>query len=450
MTRARGWRYRAVRAASVAVIIAAAAVLAWAIAGSASDLAKHEYSDFAHFYNAGLATRLGETIYPPTPDLPVPPYLPDGAGYIYPPTAAAGFALLAMLSAGTAAALWLAANSLALVTSLLLAARACLLDLDRPAGITPTLFVAALPVVLLADKLKKSLAYLGTDVLVLSLFAFALAAMRRAPVLAGVLLAGAATIKYTAAAFALYFVVRRCWAALAGFAGGLAMLALAPALVYGWDRNLGYWGVALGGVARLLGADVPRDQGAPIHELAWINSVSVPSAMMRIAATLGLPTGAALLATAFVAAGCVGIAWAIYRRRGLALWRPAGHPRALRPLEWAGVVVVALAFSPQTTTNHATQLAVAMLPAAVLLLPQRDGASTPRWPIVLGLTLAVTGLMLPPGGRQFEDAVHAWRFVGGATWLVLGMYGLVLWGGVRHLLSVESAKPAATLRTVNP
>ena len=131
----------------------------------------------------------------------------------------------------------------------------------------------------------------------------------------------------------------------------------------------------------------------------------------------------------------------IYRRAGLPLLRwPARlqqqqQPwRALIALEWALLIAVALAFSPQTNTRHFLMLTLLAALAAVALVALRRKTA---WRVVLaGTGLLYAGLTLPPG--NYENAAMdlnkvAWQFIGGPSWLILVSAGLLLWGCLRYI-----------------
>jgi len=426
------------------VIVAAGVIaLAWAVGGAVSGVARGQLGDFPHFYNAGLATRLGEDIYATAADQQAlnrardgaRPYADGGGGYIYPPMLAPVFAPLTLLGPTAAGVVWIAISAGLLVGAMVLAARHFARALAAPRDSATLALGVCLPMVLLADKLKKTFAYLQTDMVVLFPLAAAMALLHRRPVLAGVALAFAANIKYTALIFLPWLLLRGRWHAVGGLAGGAAALALAPALVYGWEGNLGYLGVAFGGLGRMLGLDTGSAQAAGIHPLTWINSVSIPSFAGRLAEAAGGGVGLMAGVVALATGGAVAAAWRIERAHGVATWwRPPARTgdRAADALELAGLVVVAAAFSPQSTSRHFIALLLPLAAGAILLRVARRGRGVGDVALYAGVALVVAGLHLPPGGSAFKAALEGWRWVSGAAWLSLAFYASLLWTGLRY------------------
>jgi hypothetical protein len=115
----------------------------------------------------------------------------------------------------------------------------------------------------------------------------------------------------------------------------------------------------------------------------------------------------------------------------------AGAAKQIVTLEWLGVMVLMLVFSPQTGTRHLYLLLPVIL-LGVLLLMTAEGLRQ-RCAAVLALAIGVIGIALPPGPPQPID----FRFVGGGMASVLAMYLIMLNLGLRRVL------PAAVTKT-NP
>lgn len=440
------WRLVALLAACCAVVLWTAGGPLLAVSGLDGE---PRYSDFPHFYNAGVATRLGENIYATAPQqaelnrggLDRPRYVEGGGGYIYPPLLAPLFAALSLLPIGVAAAAWVVLSAVLLVATVWLVGRAALERFGAPTDACAVAFTAAVPLVLMADKIKKTLNFVQTEMVVLFPIAGAAVLLPSRPFVAGVAVAFAAHVKYTALIFVPLLLLRARWRALGGFGAGLIGFALLPALVYGWSRNLEYLGVAFGGLARMVGVDVPGERGAQIHPITWEFSVSVPSAAARLGESVGVGTGLFAPIAAGVGLAGLGLVWWMYRARGAEFWwRPNPGPgsasslghreRALLLIEWAALVVVAACFSPQSTTRHFVALLIPVGVAAALIVRGRVGLGPRMGWLLAGLAVVFAGLHLPPGGSGFEAALDGWRWVGGASWAALGFALALVWTGL--------------------
>ena len=183
-------------------------------------------------------------------------------------------------------------------------------------------------------------------------------------------------------------------------------------------------------------------RAANIHGVAVDFSVSITSALARLPGAAKFPA-LPLALSALVALAALAAAGAIYRRNGVPfLYRPDGQrpdeptTRAVVALEWAGLLTAALVFSPQTNTRHLCLLLFVNALAALLLLRPRDGVK--RWPLLIGTTLLLLGLTLPPGGQDVGEQVGVWSAgplavwhgVGGPCWCALAMFGTMLWVGL--------------------
>jgi hypothetical protein len=123
--------------------------------------------------------------------------------------------------------------------------------------------------------------------------------------------------------------------------------------------------------------------------------------------------------------------------------------RAIVALEWAGLVVAVLAFSPQTNTCHLFNLLLVTTPIAVLCVAARDIGAGSRAVLIAGALIMVGCVTLPPG--HFDDRTAArhvleWKQMGGpCVGIVIGYFAL-LWVGLRYAMSCA---PVA-VRTLPP
>jgi hypothetical protein len=376
--------------------------------------------DFPVFLSAGRSLLAGEPLYTPG----------RGEGYIYGPFPALLFAPLTHLGpAGCAWTLGIANAAMVWLTALL-GARECVRRLGRPPVALLVTLTGLIGLLLTLDKVRSVMSGGQTDMLIVFPLVLALTWKARRPFLCGAALGFAGNIKYISLVFLPYLLWRRQWKAAGATVVSTLVFALAPALVSGWHQNIAQWRVALGGMARLLGANLTDEQAAPIAEVTRSNSISVTSALSRWLVD-GHGRGAAFGATAAIGAAYFCLCWSMYRRnRTPLLIRMPDDPRepALSLVEWSGLLVGLLAFSPQTQGRHFVLLFPLHLAAGVMLLRPRVA----RWPLVLGLLLTQAGLNLPPAGfPSCEHSLEVWRRIGGASWCLLGMYLLFLHTGLR-------------------
>ena len=395
--------------------------------------------DFVHFYEAARAMARGQDLYSS-----------GRGGYIYPPLLAFLYTPFAGLPANAAAVVLLVCNTALMLASGFLAAG----ELARRFGVRAdpwqTAGVALVAALLVADKLKGELQMWQTNLLLLFLFTAALRLLDRRPTLAGAALGVAFNIKYLPIVLLPYLLLRRRWAAAGAFAASAAGFALLPAALTGWDANLRNQAVAYDGILRLVGVPVGPARAANVEGITAAFSVSIPSAFARLAG------GSAVLGLA--AAGLVGLAAAaaaawMYRRNGVPfLYRPDGArpeaqpARALAGVEWAALMTAVLAFSPQTNTRHLSLLLFVLTAAVVLLAFPHRGVA--RWPLLVGTSVLVLGLVLPPGSQEFGErlgalftaSVESWRAIGGPSWCALAMLGTLLWVGLRYARSLAEAR----------
>ena len=366
--------------------------------------------DFEHFFHAAWAMRNGSDLYA------------SGVhGYIYPPLIAFLFMPLTHLSVQDAALFMLLLNvSMALCCAWLAAA-----ETIRRFGIEASrdklILITAVTLLLSAPKLRIEIQMWQTDVPMMLALLLALRFLDSRPQLAGLLLGAAVNIKYLPLVFLPYLLIRRRFVAAAWSVVGIVAFALLPALASGWNVNLQEWLTALSGVARLLGFDVPATaQAAKVDALAIGHSLSITSGVARLLGA-GSSSGQAFAVSGALALALVlALGW-VYRHhnRPILNWPNTVMQRTqpylgMVALEWAALMALALAFSPQTNPRHTSLMLMAFAPLAAMLCVRRGGAST-RW-AALATAILFFGLVLPPNLPQFAPALQWWRDVGGAGW----------------------------------
>ena len=107
-------------------------------------------------------------------------------------------------------------------------------------------------------------------------------------------------------------------------------------------------------------------------------------------------------------------------------------------LEWATLIVMALTFSPQTTSRHMVLMSLVYVVAIAVFWAQNEKQSK----VILMTALALmVGALTLPFGTSASHAIWTWREIGGASWCAL-IFILVL-------VSVGS-RAAAAISLKNP
>ena len=373
--------------------------------------------DFRHFYWAAAAMAHGGDPYTAGEEA--------RHGYIYPPLVAFLYIPYAQWPMAEAKRISVTINILALAAALALAARAAFDWLDVRATAESLGVVLLTGFLLTLDKLRGEVQMLQTNAWVFLGWAVAFSQVRKRPVLAGVALGFACAIKLLVIAMLPYFLLRRQWRAAAGMVGGLAFFMVLPAVWTGWHTNLHYLRCSLSGWLTLFGA-APVGGASSVEPLTSIFSISIPSAFARGFERMGTSLSP-FLAVAAVAIVWLAIVHWLYRRNDLSLGSADLPPRVIA-VEWAVIVGLGLAFSPQTNTRHTVLVAGINLLGVALLFYGRLGRRA--IPIGVGLLVMLACLTLPPGHRVNgvqSEAVRYWHDIGGPSWGILAACTFILW-----------------------
>jgi hypothetical protein len=363
---------------------------------------------------------------------------PDGMSYVYPPLFAVLCKPLTFLRATGGAMVFLFINVACVLASLLIGSRAMMRRLGVPLA-TPAIFAAALLAGILAENdLRGELQAMETDVLIMLMFTLALHWLDDKPLRSGAALAFAMNIKYLTILALPYLLLRRRWKAAGGMVVWTVGFALLPALVLGWKENLRYLHTALGGLLGWVGKSTTAGATAHVHGIADGLSVSVTSAFARALKMHQLPQSYSLPIAAALGLLLLAGAWLLYRRNHFPMWRwpdaiaQQSQPfRGLVALEWAALIIVTLAFSPDTNTRHLSMVALVYTCAAPMLLVRRE--QVPWWPLFLGTLIAFVGLIMPVKALVSLSVLRfyfKWSF---CSWSLLVMYALLLWTGLRYI-----------------
>lgn len=410
-------------------------IWAWVLLRMFRASVKLDSGDFKHFYWAAEAMRAGEDVY-----------ASGLGGYIYPPTFAWSLQPLVPLGRVWAERSWGGVNLLLTVTSLYFAFRIVSSRLRDRADWRTLGGVMFLAMLCAIEPMRWEFEEGQTDTIVLFGFCCALFLLDRVPWLAGAALGLALTVKHQAIIALPYLLIRRRWASAMSMLAGAVAIAAVPMVTLGPARTMALLSESYGYMAHLFTGG-GRIEGRNLHPVTWELSVSVTSAVAR---QLETPDGVSMALTLAVsgAIGLVvlGLTWLIYARFGVPLFRRrsvlldrAADRAPLVLLEWCGLLVAILAFSPQSMNRHSfIMLLVFTLAIYVLIVPRRG---VTRWPLAIGLGLYLAARMLPPGEPQFEQALAWWRSVGGASWGLLSMWLGLVWTTLSFVRAAERAEP---------
>ncbi|PHQ79877.1 MAG: hypothetical protein COB69_07110 [Phycisphaera sp.] len=438
----RLWRWRRIGAA--ASWIGCAAILAWLGDRVISGMVRGNAGDFRHFFWAAEALRLGED-----------PYASGTLGYIYPPLFAWAISPLVPLGMAGAGVVWGAVNLILILSSMFFAFKIITNRLKGPrdAATWATVMIAA--ALLSIDQLRAEVKQGQTDTVVLAAFTLGLYLLGRFPLVAGMVIAIAAQIKHQAALPILYLLVRGRFKPVLGFAVALPLVAVLPMTTMGKDA----WGHAMGqsyGYVSQVSAVSEHTGESSLHPIIWEKSISIPSAIAR---WLDGPEGISmLLLTAIVgtmAAGVFAITWLIYRSLGMPLFsgRWGADNESKQPgvvlIEWAGLIIAMLAFSPQAINRHGFILLFIHMIAAYLIFVPKSGIN--RWPLIIGVVLYQVGQVIPADYVNTQSLYGLWHFFSGESWCMLAMWFGLVWTGLDAVKkgypvfkSADQIEPVAT------
>lgn len=369
--------------------------------------------DWAHFYYAAQALTAGED-----------PFASGDQGYIYPIVFAWILQPATSLGLPGSAMIWTLLMGGALAGSLLIVRKAFIGAGAPPAAASLAVAIGA---VLVADKFVSTLKSAQTDGLILVACLAALMFIRTRPVLAGLMIAVAAALKYHALLFVILFLFRRRWRAAGAAVTGFAVLLFLPSVTVGWSENLQYIRDAFSGVIRMVG-DLPlvrgqaeAGEGAMIAPITWDRSVSATSAAMRLGQQL--PDALSFLGplVLMVVVSCAGVVAARgYLKHDVSPFGPLAEPDRKRPMasdlcDWALVLTSMVVLSPQSTGRHFTYV---LLPLSMIgLMALRAADRTTRRFFAFGAVGFLLALNMPLS--EYEALMNAWRSLSSASWVLM-------------------------------
>jgi Glycosyltransferase family 87/WD40-like Beta Propeller Repeat len=226
--------------------------------------------------------------------------------------------------------------------------------------------------------------------------------LRRHEYLGGALLGLIFALKLYTAPFALYFLVRRQWKALLGFAGTVAALSLLAAALFGW-RDVWFFVTTV--MARGLDGSVMDPYNPGLASMtALLRRTFIPEPELNPQPTWNNPAAFFFLRTLYTL-GVLGISLVALRKRAV-----SDESRAL-----AWFVIVLFVLSP----NEASYTFILLLVPIALLL---DSARRARSAIVLALYVAVELPLFPWDAALFPKA-----------WLMLALFLVAGWPFLREI-----------------
>jgi len=398
--------------------------------------------DFKHFYRAAHGMLRGENIYA------------AGLGrYVYPPLLAFLLQPLGLLSLNVAATLWIFVNVALLLTTVVAATTEITgrwLPDSNARDSSITWAIAVFAVVLAADKIHIVFTQGQTDFVMLLGFACVLRWMEQRPRLAGLAIGFTANIKYLSLVFVPYFLLKKNFRAAFSALASFVFFLWLPAIELGLRRTTEYLAIAGGGLVHMTGAQVHL-QRLYIPPITWDHSVSITSALFRMSRGRGLPDGFAIALLMLVF--CIGMLILLSGGRGAGLRlfafgssTDSQQTRQVTSLEWAALIGIVLAFSPQATARHMVLAFLLYTLGGALLLLQRTAIG--RCLLLLALLAMAGATSFPPRGLGPDWVLNGWRAVGGAGWCALFLTLVLVWIGSRTLrdLQVQSPESSAKIR----
>lgn len=347
-------------------------------------------------------------------------------GYIYPPLLATLLMPLVKLGVEGAAMVWLVVNVLVLAFASWLGGWTVASRLGVPKAAPLVTFIG---LALLADKLFGDMKMQQSNILMLACWVIGMWGLGRGFgrgetngagsagkgswrwLTSGLALGFGFSIKYLPIVALPYYVVRGRWKHAIGLIAGIVFWALIPAAFIGWQMNADLWRGATAGLINAGDGNWQTDAGQARVMNTREFGISITTALVRTFDSLGkpklgMPAAALLMALTFLAA------WWIYHRNKQPMWlgRFGASEESRWPVllvEWTGLIVGALAFSPQTNSRHLVHaMPLGFLIGAVILTGR--SAEVRR----LGIVAAAIwwlGMVLPPSTPSLQEAVTIWR-----------------------------------------
>lgn len=396
--------------------------------------------DFAVVYNGARATWDHVDIHDATNGM-----------YIYSPFLAFVFQPFVALPLRIAALVWLVLSALIIIAASLIAAKKVTDSWGLSEETSPIpLLASAIALLLSFEKIRSDFILGQTDCLILIGLVAVLCAMEERPWLAGLATGLTANFKYLALIFVPYFIIKRNYRATLAATIWFLLFFCLPAVEIGLRLLKSYALNALDVLVRVVLGGAVAHTVVPgrtpiVNSVTWENSVSLTSSILRATRGHEIPDAvAAGMITLLFCALAVGVVL-IGRRWNVDLFKPkisranASCERAAT-IEWASLIVLALAFGPQTTARHMILLILVYTVALGIFFAQRRNG--PRLVLVISMLATAVALSLP-----FRDTgIHPWlkslKEMGAASWCAVVLMLSIAWIGCRTSLRTTPLKTA--------
>ncbi|MBX3390764.1 MAG: DUF2029 domain-containing protein [Phycisphaeraceae bacterium] len=370
------------------------------------------FRDFYEFYSGAEALVNGTDVF-----------AAGKLGYIYPPLLATLLMPLVQLGIDGAGLVWLVTNAFVLAFAAWFGGRTVATKFGVPKAAP---LITLIGLALLADKLFGDMKMQQSNILMFACWVIGMWGLGRHWLLSGLALGFGFSIKYLPIVALPYFGVRGRAKHVIGLITGIVFWALIPAAFIGWGTNADLWRGAAEGLIHSGDGGWQTEEGRARVMNTREYGISITTAIVRTADSmgqpkLGLPIAALLMGVTFLAA------WWVYRRNNQPMWlgrwgRAEQDRWPLLLVEWTGLIVVALAFSPQTNSRHLVHsMPLGFLIGAVIITGK---SQTTRRLAIAAAAIWWLGMVLPPSIPSLQESVTAWRRASGScicmviAWLI--------------------------------
>ncbi len=399
--------------------------------------------DFKHFYYAAYGIVHDQNIY--TSGYP----FTGQHWYAYMPLFAIVLSPLVWLGLGGAGAAWTVINAGLIASCIFIAVRESITRLGMKATPNMLVGVSFLVVLIFMDKLRGELRLGQSDAFVMIWMMLGLMWIGKRPILGGIMLGGSVNVKLQGLVFLPYLIARGRVKNLVGFVIGTVFFAMVGSLIWGVEQNMQYLSTMLGWVGDLIGfesttATVAKSE---LYPLEWERSLAIPSVLARAQLHWGLSESFVKIGTLAMIGVMVAMGWGLYLKRGVGLLKGrngkkddgSARGRGLIGIEWSGLIVGMLIFSPQSTVRHFfLAIIVVALGAAIL---HAEISRKRKMGVAIAMFVFWVSITFPPGGDEFVTATAGWRAVGGAMWALVALYMSVVWAGLGIVRELPETGP---------
>jgi len=369
--------------------------------------------------------------------------------YIYSPFLAFVFQPLAAFSLRIAALIWLVLSGMIILAASLIAAWK-VTDTWRVSEGDDSIpcLISAIALLLSFEKIRSDFILGQTDCLILIGLVVILCLLERRPSLAGLATGVTANFKYLALIFVPYFIAKRNYRAALGTAISFLFFFCLPAAEIGLRLIKLYALNAVAVFVKVIAGGAAAHSAAPgrtpvVNSLTWENSVSLTSSVLRITRAQGIPDTVGALVIAVLFSAFVAAIVLIGRHWGIDLFRPTTSQSNVRreraaTIEWAALIVLALAFGPQTTARHMILVMLVYTVALGIFFARRQRG--PRLALIIAMIATALTLSLP----FRETGVHPWlkslKMMGAASWCAVLLVLLIAWIGCRTISKTSTVR----------